>query len=183
MSFLHRLNSLYAQKIYESNVAAGWWDDPNQCFYTKLQLISTEISEATEGERKNLMDEHLPHRKMGEVELADALIRTLDLGGRYDWEYCELIGASSYLYSTEISNISAQHLVLNLCLIHLVEAIYGNVEVAIPHCYSKLITSIIHVANSQGYDIEQAMIEKLEYNKTRIDHSREHRESEHGKKF
>lgn len=59
----------------------------NRCIYQTLQLVVTEIAEATEGERKNLMDDHLPHRKMGEVELADALIRLLDMAGRYGWEY------------------------------------------------------------------------------------------------
>lgn len=70
-----------AQKIYAQNVAAGWWEG-EPCIYTKMQLISTEIAEATEGERKDLMDDKLPHRKMGEVELADTLIRLLDLGER-----------------------------------------------------------------------------------------------------
>jgi hypothetical protein len=32
-----------------------------------------------EGYRKNLMDDKLKHRKMMEVELADVIIRTLDL--------------------------------------------------------------------------------------------------------
>lgn len=47
----------------------------------KLCLTHSEISEAMEGDRKNLMDDHLPHRKMIEVELADAIIRILDLAG------------------------------------------------------------------------------------------------------
>jgi NTP pyrophosphatase (non-canonical NTP hydrolase) len=38
----------------------------------------SEISEAMEGARKDLMDDKLPHRKMEEVELADLLIRLLD---------------------------------------------------------------------------------------------------------
>ena len=71
-----------AKEIFEQNKAVGWWDDMNRCIYQTLQLINTEIAEATEGARKNLMDDHLPHRKMEEVELADVLIRTLDLGGR-----------------------------------------------------------------------------------------------------
>ncbi|UPW35901.1 nucleoside triphosphate pyrophosphohydrolase domain-containing protein [Pseudomonas phage EM] len=41
-------------------------------------LIVSEIAEATEGCRKGLMDDHLPHRKMEEVEMADAIIRILD---------------------------------------------------------------------------------------------------------
>lgn len=47
----------------------------------KLMLIVSEVSEAMEGDRKDLMDDKLPHRKMIEVELADALIRILDLAG------------------------------------------------------------------------------------------------------
>lgn len=34
-----------------------------------------------EGDRKGLMDDHLPHRTMFEVELADAVIRIFDLAG------------------------------------------------------------------------------------------------------
>lgn len=48
-----------------------------------LMLIVSEIAEAFEGERKNLMDDHLPHRKCVEVELADAVIRILDYAGEY----------------------------------------------------------------------------------------------------
>ena len=47
----------------------------------KLALIHSEISEALEGHRKDLMDDKLPHRKMIEVELADAVIRIADLAG------------------------------------------------------------------------------------------------------
>jgi NTP pyrophosphatase (non-canonical NTP hydrolase) len=66
---------------------AGWWEGvplpeiPMDMVNTKLLLIVTEIAEATEGHRKNLMDDKLPHRKMIEVELADALIRIGDLAG------------------------------------------------------------------------------------------------------
>lgn len=69
---------------------AGWWADvprpnvPVPEINTKLLLIVTEIAEATEGVRKDLMDDKLPHRKMVEVELADALIRICDLAGAMD---------------------------------------------------------------------------------------------------
>jgi NTP pyrophosphatase (non-canonical NTP hydrolase) len=70
--------------------AAQWWVDPltgkyglyrnhGECF----ALIHSEISEAMEGVRKDKMDEHLPHRKSVEVELADALIRIFDYAGAY----------------------------------------------------------------------------------------------------
>lgn len=44
----------------------------------QFALMHGEISEAMEGDRKNLMDSHLPHRKAVEVELADLFIRALD---------------------------------------------------------------------------------------------------------
>ncbi len=67
--------------IYNQNVEAGWHSKPRETG-TCLMLIVSEIAEAMEGDRKNLMDDHLPERKMIEVELADAVIRILDLAGR-----------------------------------------------------------------------------------------------------
>lgn len=46
-----------------------------------LMLVVSELSEAMEGARKDLMDDKLPDRKMFEVELADALIRIFDIAG------------------------------------------------------------------------------------------------------
>ena len=78
--------------------ASGWWDEydamPEQYrkyfLGAKRDLMHTELAEATEGARKGLMDDHLPHLKMEEVELADTIIRILDYAGQMDYN---IVGA------------------------------------------------------------------------------------------
>ncbi len=83
------LNEL-SKEIHDAN--SKWWRDINtgkpidRNKGELLCLIHSEISEAMEGERKDLMDDHLPHRKMAEVELADALIRILDYCGGFGYD-------------------------------------------------------------------------------------------------
>lgn len=51
-----------------------------------LMLMVSELAEAMEGERKNLMDDKLPHRPMSEVELADCVIRICDYAGMCNYD-------------------------------------------------------------------------------------------------
>lgn len=66
---------------------AGWWTDlatglpKDRNDGELLMLMVSEISEGMEGVRKDLYDQHLPHRKSIEVELADAVIRIFDYAG------------------------------------------------------------------------------------------------------
>ncbi len=101
---------------------ARWWhtQDGQRLDRNKgemLMLIVSEVAEAMEGERKGLMDDHLPHRRMAEVELADVLIRVFDY------------------------------------------------------------------AEAHGYDVAGAMLEKLNYNDRRQDHTYAARSQANGKKF
>lgn len=111
------------KEIHDQNVKAGWWNDLvtgeklNRNMGELLCLVHSEISEAMEGHRKNLMDDKLPHRSMLEVELADAVIRILD------------------------------------------------------------------IAEGFNLDIEGAIDEKRSYNSNRLDHKKENRLKENGKKY
>lgn len=69
---------------------AKWWQDlhtgePIERNVGELLMLTvSELAEAMEGHRKGLMDDKLPHRPMIEVELADALIRILDMAAGLD---------------------------------------------------------------------------------------------------
>ena len=92
--FSYRINDIVETR-HGLAKEAGWWTDQatgkplleaagrwkNYVISGKLALVHSEVSEALEGERKDQMDDKLPHRKMVEVELADALIRICDLAG------------------------------------------------------------------------------------------------------
>lgn len=72
--------NLLRDTCHADAVNAGWHKSPREDG-TFLALIHSEISEALEGERKGLMDDKIPSRKMAEVELADAIIRIMDYCG------------------------------------------------------------------------------------------------------
>lgn len=78
-----------AKQCHEAN--AKWWHDAEGNLLVRnkgemLMLMVSELAECLEGERKDLMDDKLPHRRMAEVELADCIIRILDYaaGNKYD---------------------------------------------------------------------------------------------------
>lgn len=83
---LSELITSLSNAIYYDNEDAGWWTHGVRSLHiaSKLALICSEISEATGAYRRDRRDDHLPHRLAIEVELADAMIRILDLAGALD---------------------------------------------------------------------------------------------------
>ena len=187
--------------VHADCVEAGWWDDPDRCLYTCIQLVSTEISEATEGARKGgLVDDHLPHRSMEEVEYADGVIRLCDLAGSLNLEFnSDLTGDS---WCNPANPIGKQQLGINRALIHFANALYDwehhkdknavfkwhatrnevNWEI-LCSTYSNTINSFERVASNRGMDLHGAIAEKREYNRTRKDHTRKARQQPGGKEW
>lgn len=79
-----RLN-YFAQVVHKAN--AKWWVNPEtgqpveRNVGEMLMLVVSELAEAMEGHRKGLMDTHLPHQQMFDVEIIDTLIRLFDIAG------------------------------------------------------------------------------------------------------
>jgi len=75
---------------YSLSTASGWWtnletgEPLERNKGEMIALIHSEISEALEGVRKDIMDDKLPHRRAEEVELADTLIRIFDYAGGFN---------------------------------------------------------------------------------------------------
>lgn len=73
--------NIYRDICFQESQRRGW-HNPSNSFPEAIALIHSELSEALEGDRKDKMDDHLPHRTSKEVELADAIIRIFDLCGQ-----------------------------------------------------------------------------------------------------
>lgn len=75
----------WADRIHKLN--EKWWVNPHtgepieRNIGEMLMLVNSELCEALEGHRKNLMDEKLPQYRNFDVEIADAMIRLFDICG------------------------------------------------------------------------------------------------------
>jgi NTP pyrophosphatase (non-canonical NTP hydrolase) len=82
----------YCHKIA---IEHGWWieSNPNHIIPEKLLLMHTEISEAVEEYREHLFDfTEIEGKPLGfPIELADLVIRVLDLCGAYDIDLEKMI--------------------------------------------------------------------------------------------
>jgi uncharacterized protein (DUF2249 family) len=180
------LNAM-AARVHAAN--RKWWfdlvtDQPLTRNRGELcMLIVSELAEAMEGERKNIMDDHLPHRLMAEVEMADTFIRVLDYAGGFEYELgdyaCQIpMWPGMNRGETLLKIVGLVHQVYYL------ERVGGSAhKFRVKYALCELIRAIRQYCSTLGYDLLGAYEDKLSYNATRLDHQKEARLAAGGKKF
>ena len=90
--FIHAFFLLQVS-VHANAVAHGWWEEPREDG-TLIALIMSEAAEALEALRKgNGPDEHCPQFSGAEVELADVIIRIMDMAEARGWNVAGAIVA------------------------------------------------------------------------------------------
>lgn len=179
--------NLLAQLVYILN--HKWWHDLitgeklERNNGELIMLIISELAEAMEGERKDLMDDKLPHRKMAEVEIADVVIRVLDFAGGRNLVLSRNIPMEGDAIKPEDNRAES---LLGIAKLALYMYLHYNNEMPWinPNDYaSAIIINCEDYCAAYGYDLWGAVEEKMEYNKHREDHKKEARLAQGGKKF
>ena len=146
-------------------------------------LMASELSEALEGERKNLDDDKLVQFKMAGVEMADFVIRILDYTGRRGIKLTDEIADARYRFPwvmvSSTSNRANLIWSMHRSLVNAFE--YGKLMQS--GQFSFLISDARLYCETFGYPFDAAYEAKMAYNAIRADHTHEARKLADGKKF
>jgi hypothetical protein len=140
------------------------------------------------------------------VELADTLIRIFDYAGGFGYDLNRIgasVGLDNFLSLAQLEVKADEKFDDIACLGTIVEHVYQEGLLFIHSSVSKIvelerkgepeckiecqivltIILILCHANNHGYDLGGAFEDKMEFNRTRSDHTHEARRAEGGKKF
>lgn len=194
-----------SKSIHAANIK--WWQDPatqqpiSRNRGELLALIHSEISEHSEGELEEAMDDKLPHRMMDEVEMADALIRVLDYAAGFDHpigEQALLYGVSEFVDLNHLSQCwssdVAGDIMGRMSQLGAVVAIHCQISRVLENerkgkskdACEQLVMLIAYItiySRKQMFDLQAACDEKMAYNAQREDHKHEARLIAGGKQF
>lgn len=167
-------------EIHQQNKDMGWWDTP-RTFDVFICLFHSELSEAMEGDRKNLMDNHLPHYEMFWVEMADFVIRVMDYLGSEGNDYYY----NAYFEDSDLNKFGRTGFIARLhsCISGSfdsedsedIEDVTGGLTACVECCFE--------YARQNDTNLLQIIDEKRAYNLTRADHKPENRAKANGKKY
>ena len=156
----------------------------------RLMLAVSELAEAMEGHRKNLLDDKLPHRQMIEVELADFNIRCFDTMGTpaIEWPALDMVPKRFALESVvPIRNVGRRLLHITGCLVRANTALDFGINGSLGNGpWASLRAGILYafdLGRLLGLDVPGAMVEKRDCNRTRTDHSVAARLADGGKAY
>lgn len=174
------LNTL-AERVHIAN--KKWWlsletgEAIKRNFGELMMLTTSELAEAMEGHRKSLDDDKLPHRQMFEVELADALIRLLDVCGGMGIPI-----SSGYAFYWK-ENVAEQLMQLNVMVVRAYWCDEDGRLVDRDDMLCMLISGIVSLAERHKLDLMGAFEDKMHFNAHREDHKAESRKKAGGKKY
>jgi hypothetical protein len=194
----------YTKQCHAANMK--WWQNIDTGEPIKrnkgelLALVHSEISECYDGERDNAMDDKLPHRWMGEVELVDAMIRLFDYAAGFSHDLNRaglLVGVSEFADLNHLGEcaIIAAHdrtrlieRVGSIPLLHsLTSRVLENERKGrtrdAENALAYLLCCVSLCGNYRDYNLQAAFEEKMAYNATREDHKHESRRIAGGKQF
>lgn len=192
-----------AVEIHNDNVAAGWWTDlasGEPTLHTRnrgemLMLCVSELSEAEEAGDKGLRDDKLPEHFGLHVEIADTVIRLLDLigaeqkrGGHqplvtYRQDLPNVSVASCYQdYMNDCRCLRGNLMVIVNDLSRALEA-YRKDQVRLARYWlTTALFRCIAFSVLEDIDLFEIIEAKREFNRNRADHKIENRMAPGGKK-
>jgi NTP pyrophosphatase (non-canonical NTP hydrolase) len=144
----------FKHEVHALAVEKGWYDTERQ-WNELVLLVQSEVFEAFECWRKNKLEAEyeIDGKPIGlPSEMADIVIRLLDMAGYYDI-YIEKVDDQLLIDVDDF---------INWCYTMINEGVFGREEFIF-----YFIADVENMCNHMNIDLQKVIVEKHEYNKTR----------------